>query len=81
MMSAPQYHNSIALTKCLLIIFTIIFSEFLIMGISLGTLPEFVHGTLSYNNIIVGLVIGLQYLATLLTRHLAGQSADAKGGK
>lgn len=59
----------------------IIFSEFLIMGISLGTMPEFIHGTLSYNNIIVGLVIGLQYLATLLTRHLAGQSADAKGGK
>jgi MFS family permease len=70
-----------ALTNYLLVIFTIIFSEFLIMGISLGTLPQFVHRTLGYNNIIVGAVIGLQYVATLLTRHLAGQSADAKGGK
>jgi MFS family permease len=70
-----------ALTNYLLVIFIIIFGEFLIMGISLGTLPEFVHHSLGYNNIIVGTVIGLQYVATLLTRHLAGQSADARGGK
>ncbi|CAM4415935.1 Predicted arabinose efflux permease, MFS family [Pedobacter westerhofensis] len=80
-MSVANPNKSIPLTNCLLVIFAIIFSEFLIMGISLGTLPEFVHRTLGYNNIIVGAVIGLQYVATLLTRHLAGQSADAKGGR
>lgn len=78
-LTTPNKINS--LTPKLLIIFAVIFSEFLIMGISLGTLPEYVHATLGYNNIIVGLVIGLQYVATLLTRHLAGQSADARGGK
>lgn len=80
-MPVEEQKKTIALTSCLLVIFTIIFSEFLTMGISLGTIPEFVHGTLGYSNLIVGVVIGLQYVATLLTRHLAGQSADARGGK
>ncbi|WP_345949146.1 MFS transporter [Mucilaginibacter sp. PAMB04274] len=79
-MSSTQQRN-ITLNKCLAIVFSIIFFEFLIMGVSLGTLPEYVHRNLGYNNITVGLVIGLQYLATLLTRHLAGESADTKGGQ
>ena len=69
------------LTKYLLVIFGAIFSEFLIMGISSGVLPGFVHQRLGFNNLIVGLVIGAQYVATLLTRHLAGQTADTKGGR
>jgi MFS family permease len=80
-MSEIEQNFAIPLKRYLLLIFIVIFSEFLIMGISLGTLPEYVHDTLGYSNFIVGAVIGLQYLATLLTRHLAGQSADAKGGK
>ncbi|QJD97322.1 arabinose transporter [Mucilaginibacter robiniae] len=67
--------------RVLLIIFTIIFTEFLIMGVCLGILPGFVHNTLQFSNFVVGVIIGLQYLSTLLTRHLAGQSADIKGGK
>lgn len=69
------------LQKTLLTIFGIIFLEFLIMGISLGTIPGFVHETLHFGNVIVGLVIGTQYLATLLSRHFAGKMADLKGGK
>lgn len=69
------------LSKTLLIVFSIIFMEFLIMGISLGILPVYVHDTLKFSNIVVGLVIGIQYLATLLTRHFAGKMADIKGGK
>ncbi len=68
------------LSRNLFIIFSIIFFEFLIMGISLGTLPDFVHNQLHYGNITVGLVVGIQYVATLLTRHLAGKSSDTKGG-
>lgn len=68
------------LLRNLFIIFSIIFFEFLIMGISLGTLPDFVHHQLHYGNIIVGLAVGIQYVATLLTRHLAGKSSDTKGG-
>jgi MFS family permease len=80
-MSKLQQNSTTPLQRTLVLIFSVIFSEFLIMGISLGTLPTYVHGTLGYSNVIVGAVIGLQYLSTLLTRHLAGQSADAKGGK
>ncbi|SFE83782.1 MFS transporter [Spirosoma endophyticum] len=69
------------LTRILLLIFGTISFEFLIMGISLGLLPGFVHTTLHFNNVMVGVVVGLQYVATLLTRHLAGKSADMKGGK
>lgn len=65
----------------LLTVFSIIFFEFLIMGISLGVIPFYVHDTLNFSNVIVGLVIGLQYAATLLTRHFAGKMADTKGGK
>ncbi|WP_158798919.1 MFS transporter [Pedobacter sp. L105] len=70
-----------SLTKTLVTVFSIIFIEFLIMGISLGVMPVYVHDTLKFSNIIVGLVIGIQYLATLLTRHSAGKMADTMGGK
>ena len=69
------------LTKHLLVIFSIIFGEFLVMGISLGILPSYVHQTLGYSNLLVGLVIGTQYAATLGTRHLAGKMADTRGGR
>jgi MFS family permease len=73
--------QKLARTKYLLTIFGIIFNIFLIMGISLGVLPSFVHNTLGYSNLVVGLVIGVQYAATLCTRQSAGKMADAKGGK
>lgn len=65
----------------LITIFGMIFLEFLIMGISLGVLPNYVHGSLGFNNLVVGVVIGLQYAATLCTRHFAGKMADSKGGR
>lgn len=69
------------LFKPLFTIFGIIFLEFLIMGISLGVIPAYVHGTLGLSNLIVGVVIGIQYASTLCTRHFAGKLADSKGGK
>lgn len=69
------------LIRILLLILGIISFEFLLMGISLGLLPRFVHNTLHASNVMVGVVVGLQYVATLLTRHLAGKSADTRGGK
>ena len=65
----------------LLKIFAIIFPEFLIMGISLGVLPAYVHNQLLFGNLAVGVVIGTQYAATLCTRHFAGRIADTKGGR
>lgn len=76
--SGPEASN---LTKTLITIFAIIFLEFLIMGISLGIIPSYVHQTLGFNNLVVGSVIGIQYVATLLSRHFAGKMSDVKGGK
>lgn len=50
---------STGLTKYLLVIFTIIFSECLVMVIALGLLSGYVHQTLEFSN-LVGLVIGTQ---------------------
>ncbi|GAA4808851.1 MFS transporter [Olivibacter ginsenosidimutans] len=62
-------------------IFSIVFIEFLIMGISLGVLPTFVHETLGFSNFWVGVVIGAQYVATLCARQFSGNLADSAGGK
>jgi MFS family permease len=67
--------------KPLITIFNIIFIEFLIMGISLGVIPNYVHNTLRYSNLIVGIVIGLQYASTLCSRNAAGKLSDFKGGR
>jgi MFS family permease len=69
------------ITRALFTIFCITFSEFLIVGVGLGTLPSFVHDTLHFNNLVVGVVVGSQFVATLLTRPLAGRAADYRGGR
>lgn len=58
-----------------------VFAIYLTIGLTLGILPGFVKNDLKYGNLIVGLVIGLQSLATLLTRAYAGKVTDTKGAK
>lgn len=57
----------------------IVFMEFLAMGLPLTILPVHVHQTLGFGSFVVGLVIGVQSWATLLTRHAAGTRADQRG--
>lgn len=57
----------------------VVFLEFLAMGLPLPVLPLRVHGALGYGAFVVGLVIGAQSWATLLTRHAAGTWADQRG--
>lgn len=77
----PALSEKFEMKKYLMIIFSMVFIEFLIMGIALGVLPAFVHQTLGFSNVWVGVIIGTQYVATLCTRQFAGHMADAKGGK
>ncbi len=58
-----------------------VFGVYFTIGIALGILPKFVQNTLGYNNLIVGLVIGLQFLSTLMTRAYSGKTTDTKGAK
>lgn len=59
----------------------IVFFGFLTVGIPLPVLPAQVHGVLGYGTVVVGWVIGIQSLATVLTRQFAGVTCDRRGAK
>ncbi|PUV26389.1 MFS transporter [Sphingobacterium sp. DR205] len=58
-----------------------VFGVYLTIGIALGILPKFVQSNLGYDSIIVGLVIGLQFVSTLITRAYSGKITDTQGAK
>lgn len=58
-----------------------VFGVYLTIGIVLGVLPGFVQHQLGFDSIIVGLVIGLQFISTLLTRAYSGKITDTKGAR
>ena len=57
------------------------FASYLTIGLPLAVLPGYVHDVMGYSPFWAGLVISLQYLATLLSRPHAGRYADVLGPK
>ncbi|HEY0208812.1 arabinose transporter [Acerihabitans sp.] len=58
-----------------------VFIGFLIIGMQLPVLPLHLHVTLGMSALVVGLVIGAQFVAALLSRSWAGNFADIHGAK
>src|SRR6202167_443575 len=58
-----------------------LFFGFISVGLPLPVCPFFCHQVVGYGDATVGGTVGLQFLATLLTRSFAGRVSDANGGK
>lgn len=58
-----------------------VFAIYLTIGMMLGVLPSFIKSDLRFGSLTVGIVIGIQSLATLLTRAYAGKMTDTRGAR
>ena len=58
-----------------------VFIGFLALGMQMPVLPLHLHETLGMGTLIVGLVVGSQFIAALLSRSWAGNFADLRGAK
>ena len=76
-----QSPSSLAITAQVVSIVLFTFIGYLNIGIPLAVLPGYVHNQLGFSAVIAGLVISVQYLATLLSRPTASRIIDNLGSK
>lgn len=73
--------SSTSSTHNLICSVNLIFFGFLSVGVPIAILPPYLHESLGFSTTLVGFIVGIQSLATLLTRHYAGTLSDLRGGK
>jgi len=59
----------------------VVLVAFLVIGIAMPVLPLHVHNGLRLNTFFVGLIVGSQFAASLISRPWAGHYADSRGPK
>ena len=74
-------HGNLNISLLILSIVAYNFASYLTIGLPLAVLPGWVHDQLGFSAFWAGLVISLQYVATLLSRPHAGRYADLWGPK
>ncbi len=62
-------------------IMLVVFVAYLIIGIPLPVLPVHVHRDLGLSTIVVGVIAGSQFAASLMSRMWAGHLSDTRGAK
>jgi MFS family permease len=77
----PAAPSSLSITLQIVSIVFYTFIAFICIGLPIAVIPGYVHGELGFSAVIAGITIGSQYLATLLSRPMAGRMSDNVGTK
>src|SRR5476651_1393105 len=73
--------SSVSITLQIVSIVFYTFIAFICIGLPIAVIPGYVHEQLGFSAVVAGMTIGSQYLATLLSRPMAGRMSDTVGTK
>ncbi|RZL06736.1 MAG: MFS transporter [Rubrivivax sp.] len=79
--SAPPAPSNPGADRHLFQLAVAIFVTFLAMGLAMPTLPLHLYHTLGASPLVIGIVVGCQFLAALVSRAWCGNMADTRGAQ